>query len=62
MIGMRGVRSAAMGAAALLLLVVAAFALTFPPLTGRVVDNANILDEATRQALSDKLAAVEAKT
>ena len=37
-------------------------ALTFPVLTGRVVDEANILDAATRQALTDKLAAVEAKS
>lgn len=39
-----------------------AHALTFPVLTGRVVDEANILDAATRQALTDKLAAVEAKS
>ena len=39
-----------------------AHALTFPQLTGRVVDEANILDAATRQALTDKLAAVEAKS
>src|SRR6185436_16130455 len=36
--------------------------LTFPPLTGRVVDQANILDAATRQSITDKLAAVEAKS
>ncbi len=36
--------------------------MTFPPLTGRVVDEAGILDEATRQAITDKLAAVEAKS
>ncbi len=35
---------------------------TFPPLTGRVVDNANILSPATRSDLTDKLAALEAKT
>lgn len=39
-----------------------AHALTFPELTGRVVDEANVLDAATRQALTDKLAAVEAKS
>ena len=39
-----------------------AHALTFPELTGRVVDEANILDAATRQALTDKVAAVEAKS
>ena len=41
---------------------VAAFALTFPQLTGRVVDEAGVLDEATRQTITDKLAAVEAKS
>jgi uncharacterized protein len=40
----------------------ASHALTFPPLTGRVVDEANILDAATRQALTAELAAVEAKS
>jgi uncharacterized protein len=39
-----------------------AYALTFPQLTGRVVDEAGILDAATVQALTDKLAAVEAKS
>jgi uncharacterized protein len=36
--------------------------LAFPTLTGRVVDEANILDSATRTALTDKLAALETKT
>lgn len=35
---------------------------TFPPLTGRVVDQANLLDAATEQALAEKLAALEAKS
>ncbi|HEY9213541.1 MAG TPA: YgcG family protein, partial [Ancylobacter sp.] len=35
---------------------------TFPPLTGRVVDAAYILDPATRAALEEKLSAQEAKT
>jgi len=48
--------------AAVLALVALAHALTFPQLSGRVVDEANILDAATRQALTDKLAAVEAKS
>jgi uncharacterized protein len=39
-----------------------ALALDFPALTGRVVDEANVLDAATRAALTDKLAALEAKT
>jgi len=40
----------------------AAHALTFPALTGRVVDEANVLDAGTRAALTEKLAAVEAKS
>src|SRR5215831_3430913 len=36
--------------------------LTFPPLTGRVVDDAGILDAVTRAALTQKLAALETKT
>jgi uncharacterized protein len=39
-----------------------AVALTFPELTGRVVDEAGILDPATRSALEQKLADFEAKT
>jgi uncharacterized protein len=39
-----------------------AFALTFPTLTGRVVDQANILDGTTRNALTQKLADLETKT
>ena len=35
---------------------------TFPPLTGRVVDNANILSDATKSDLDGKLAALEDKT
>lgn len=33
--------------------------LDFPPLTGRVVDQANLLSPATEQALTEKLAALE---
>ncbi len=39
-----------------------AFALTFPPLTGRVVDEAGILDPAAKAALEQKLADFETKT
>jgi len=46
----------------LLLLLLPAFALDFPTLTGRVVDEANVLDAAARSELTDKLAALEAKT
>jgi uncharacterized protein len=35
---------------------------TFPALTGRVVDNANMLSPATEQQLSDKLATLEQQT
>ena len=45
-----------------LFLILPAFALVFPNLSGRVVDEANILDEATRAALTQKLADLEAKT
>ena len=70
---MTGLQAAARrptGLAALLLCLVAAllFAfpaaaqaqLDFPPLTGRVVDQADLLDPATEQALTEKLAALEA--
>jgi len=40
----------------------AAHALTFPQLTGRVVDEANVLDQPTRIALEQKLSEFEAKT
>ena len=45
-----------------LLLAVPASALDFPALSGRVVDEANVLDQATRTALAQKLADLEAKT
>jgi uncharacterized protein len=40
----------------------AAAAPSFPALTGRVVDNANILSDATKSDLDTKLAALETKT
>lgn len=46
----------------ILAVVTLAHALTFPPLTGRVVDEAGILDPATTEALEHKLADFEAKT
>jgi uncharacterized protein len=48
--------------AALLCAIIATFALTFPPLTGRVVDGANIIQPATRVMLEQKLADLEAKS
>src|SRR5437868_4991348 len=40
----------------------AAFAVTFPALSGRIVDQANIIPAATRSALEPKLADLEAKS
>ena len=58
------VRLAAVAVATLLalLLLFPALALDFPVLTGRVVDDAGILDAGTRAALTQKLAEFEAKT
>jgi uncharacterized protein len=47
---------------AAVLLVASAFALDFPTLSGRVVDQANILDASTRASLTGKLADLEAKS
>src|SRR5437764_2997863 len=44
------------------LLILSAAALDFPALSGRVVDDANILDQTTRAALTQKLADLETKT
>jgi uncharacterized protein len=41
---------------------VAAFAVDFPALTGRVVDQANVIPAVTRQALEAKLADLESKS
>jgi len=46
----------------LALMVGAALALTFPPLTGRIVDQANIISQETRDALEPKLADLEQKS
>src|SRR5262245_64907271 len=43
-------------------LILAAHALTFPQLTGRVIDEAGILDPAARAALDSKLADFETRT
>ena len=47
---------------ALLCAVVTAFALTLPALTGRIVDQANIIPAATRGAIEGKLAELESKS
>ncbi|HEY1706695.1 MAG TPA: TPM domain-containing protein [Rhizomicrobium sp.] len=52
----------ALVAAALLLAAPAVAAPTFPPLTGRVVDDAHVLDDATKAALTAKLAGLEQTT
>ena len=53
---------ALVGATTLCLLATAALALTFPPLTGRVVDQADIVSRETRTTLESKLADLEAKS
>jgi uncharacterized protein len=61
----RAVRQMALGLAALLTLAAApspALAQVFPQLTGRVVDEAQVLDASTRAALTQKLADLEART
>jgi uncharacterized protein len=56
-------RTPAIALASLLLLALAgALAATFPPLTGRVVDQANIIPDETRNALTSKLADLESKS
>ena len=58
----RGGRRLAGGFIALLCTVVAVFAVNFPALTGRIVDQANIIPAATRAAIEQKLADLEAKS
>ena len=62
MSGLRAIQTVLVAALLLALATPGAHALTFPALTGRVVDEAGILDAATEAAISDKLAAVEAKS
>jgi uncharacterized protein len=52
----------AAAAVALLWMVGAAVALTFPALTGRVVDQANVISADTKRAIEPKLADLEAKS
>ncbi|RWD48187.1 MAG: YgcG family protein, partial [Mesorhizobium sp.] len=63
--GQRGARRNAglyiLGLLLCLLLPLAALAADLPPLTGRVVDNAGIIDAGTRAALTQKLADFEKK-
>ena len=52
----------ALGLLAVLAFAVAALAANFPALTGRVVDQANVIAPETRTALNQKLADLEAKS
>jgi uncharacterized protein len=59
---MTGARAILVAIALVLGAALSALALDFPTLSGRVVDDAGILDAATRAALTQKLADLEAKT
>ena len=59
---MSGVRAILIAFALVLGATLSVLALDFPALSGRVVDEAGILDAATRAALTQKLADLEAKT
>ena len=65
-VGVSGLWRSALAALALLATLLAfapaQAALTFPPLTGRVVDNAHVLTDQTTADLTAKLAALEQKT
>lgn len=52
----------AAAAAALLCILLAALALTFPALTGRIVDQANVISADTRRSIEAKLIDLEAKS
>jgi uncharacterized protein len=58
---LRGLPLAAV-AAALLWLAVAAVAQTFPAMTGRIVDQANVISASARQTIEPKLADLETKS
>jgi len=59
---MAGARAILVTLALVLGAALSALALDFPTLSGRVVDDAGILDASTRAALTQKLADLEAKT
>jgi len=60
--GRYGLQRACFAVAALFLLIAPALAIDFPTLSGRVVDEAGILDPAARATLTEKLANLETKT
>jgi uncharacterized protein len=55
-------RDHALALALLLCAGLAALAVNFPPLTGRIVDQANVIPAATRSAIEPKLADLESKS
>jgi len=57
-----GTPRVAVACLALLCTIAAAVALNFPPLTGRVVDQANIISADTRSTITSKLAELEQKS
>ena len=60
--GVGAATSLAIALAALWCTLAAAFALALPPLTGRIVDQANIIPAAARSAIEPKLVDLEAKS
>lgn len=58
----KGGQRAAIGFVLLLVSAVAAFGINFPTLTGRIVDQANIVSAETQQAIEPKLADLESKS
>lgn len=58
----KGGQRAAIGFVLLLVSAVAAFGFNFPTLTGRIVDQANIVSTETRQAIEPKLADLKTKS
>ena len=58
----RGGTRLAIGFIALLCTVLTAFTVNFPALTGRIVDQANIIPADTRNAIEPKLADLDAKS
>ncbi len=62
MLSFRGHLRIGVTAAAFLLWTALAFAAAFPPLSGRIVDAANLVDAATEARLTEKLAAFEKRS
>jgi uncharacterized protein len=60
--GARAIRTIAALVCVLAFACISALAYSFPPLTGRVVDQANIIPETTQQEITQKLANLEQKS